>query len=89
MNGLEIDEPNESYIANDSTIIVVWSDSLMDINNSDVGKQMDNIQSVVKTLAPIIPCQEVIEEFTLNEDQRLAFHTITCHLDGDSFLGEV
>ncbi len=83
---MEITESGEDLLANNLSTTVVRSDSLMDISNNYVENPMDRIQSVVKSVLPAISRQQVIEEFTLNEDQHRAFLIITCHLDGDSFL---
>ena len=86
MNGSDMDEFNERSISNIPNVTVARSDSLMDISGYDSENQRVDIQSVIKTAAPIISRQKVMDEFTLNEDQCRAFLIITSHLDGDSFL---
>jgi len=87
INGFDNDNSNESSTADEPNSIVVRTDSLMDISDHNIeNNQSDNIRSIVITTVPTATHQQVKDEFTLNEDQSRAFHIITSHLDGNSFL---
>ncbi|CAF4178953.1 unnamed protein product, partial [Adineta steineri] len=85
IHGSEINDFNENSSVDKTVMTVIRSDSLMDVNSCSEN-QDSNIESVTTIVAPVIAREQIIKDFTLNEDQTRAFLIITSHLDQDSFL---
>lgn len=86
MSGAEIDAPHEHFVDDYSMVNVVRSDSLMNFDNHGFANQTNEIQIILETTTSAISCKEIINEFTLNDEQTRAFMIISSHLDGKSFL---